>query len=241
MKRYVWFATVSVLGIVYPTASLQAKQVTAEEVVEACAEAMGGRARIDAVRTLRLLYTLPDHGGSQQVTEIARPNLVRLGDDVVFDGERAAFMDRGPAADGTPMPARVVDREECKDFEIDIGRYFPAFFDYPSEYEGIEFIAGIETHKLSVQLPLGGHLTYFVEVATNSPLMVEHTMTMNGNTFRGQRMYGGYREVDGIRYPHEVSYYSPHWRRMLYLEMDEVEINPDLGENRFMVPEGVYR
>ncbi len=134
-----------------------------------------------------------------------------------------------------------MDPEEWKDFEIDIGRYFPAFFDYPSEYEGIEVIHGIETHRLSVTLPLGGHLTYFVETATSLPLMVEHRMTLRGINFRGQRMFGGYREVDGILYPHEFSYYSPHSRRMLYLEMDEVEINPVLGENRFKVPSGVYR
>ena len=127
------------------------------------------------------------------------------------------------------------------DCEIDIGRYFPAFFDYPSEYQGIEYVEGIETYKLSVSLPLGGQLTYYVETATSLPLLVESRMTMYGKAFRGQRMFGGYREVEGLLYPHEFSYYSPHWKRMLYLEMDEVDINPDLGENRFVVPTGVYR
>ncbi len=66
MKHYFWFVTLGLLGILGTAASLNARQMTAEQVVEACAEAMGGRERIDAVRTLRLLYTLPDHGGSQQ-------------------------------------------------------------------------------------------------------------------------------------------------------------------------------
>lgn len=222
----------------YPTV---AQEVTAEAVVEACAEAMGGRARIDSVHTLRFLYTLPDHGGSQSRTDVKRPNLVRLGDDVVFDGQRAARLSRGPTAGGAHPPSELMDPEEWKDFEIDIGRYFPAFFDYPAEYRGVENIEGVETHKLEVLLPKGGQLTYFVEVATSLPLMVESQMTMYGRKYKGQRMYGGYREVDGVLLPYEFSYYSPHWRRLLYLEMDEVRVNPEFGEGHFQLPEEIGR
>lgn len=235
-RRSTVMGTVALAGL---SGSLEAQQISAEGIVEACAEAMGGRERIDALRTLRFLYTLPDHGGSQQRTEIMRPNRIRLGDDLVFDGERVARLNTGRDAEGNPRPPELVDPEEWKDWEVDIGRYFPAFFEYPSEYQGIEFVAGIESHKLSVLLPMGGRSTYWIEVATNLPFMEEHVVTMHGNRFRGQRMYGGYREVDGVMIPFEFSYYSPHMRRMLYLEMDAVEVDVPLEERHFKIPEGV--
>jgi hypothetical protein len=61
---------------------------------------MGGQAAIDGVRTIRLSYRLPDHGGPSQV-EIKRPNLSRAGGDLVFDGERAAVV---------ALPVQTVER-----------------------------------------------------------------------------------------------------------------------------------
>ena len=215
-----------------------AQAVTARDVVEACAEAMGGRERIDALRTLRLRYTLPDHGGSQSVTQIMRPNLIRLGDAVVYDGERAAFLVPGTEDDPAPRLGEIVDPEEYVDFEIDVGRYFPTFFDYPAQYQGVEFVAGIETHKLFVLLPLGGRMTYYIDAETHLPLKVDYGMTMYGREYRGERFYGDYREVKGVRFPHAYSYFSPHWRQMLWIEMDEVEIDAPMPEDLFRIPAG---
>ncbi|MFC1574452.1 hypothetical protein ACFL3Z_00035 [Gemmatimonadota bacterium] len=217
---------------------LSAQQVTAEDVVTACAEALGGRATIDSFRTLRIRYTLPDHSGQSHI-EIKRPNLIRSGDVVVFDGKRAAFLDRGPAADGTPRPAQLIDREEWKDFEVDIARYFPAFFDYPSEYLGMEALEGIETHKLDVVLPLGGKVTYYIDAATYLPFMVESRVNLFGKEYRSQRFLGDYREVGGILYPHQFTYYSPHVRVMYSLTLDALEINIPLDNERFRLPPSI--
>jgi hypothetical protein len=231
---------VSLVGIIGATTTLNAQQVTTKEVVAACAEAMGGRAAIDSVRTLRIRYILPDHGNPIRF-EVKRPNLSRAGDDLVFDGERAAFLDRAPGPDGAPRPAELVESEEWKDFEIEIGKFFPAFFDYPSEYRGIEAIEGIETHKLEVRLPLGGRLTYFLDKATHLPLMVESRVTLHGKNFRSRKMLGDYREMAGMLYPHEFTYYSPHMRKMFTVVMEKVELNAPLDDSRFAVPVRLYQ
>jgi hypothetical protein len=236
VKRELRIACVSLVGIIGARATLNAQQVHAEEVVAACAEALGGAAAIDAVRTLRLTYRLPDHGGGAAVLEIRRPNLLRMGDFAVFDGSRAALLDRPPLPDGTERPAELVDAAEWPDFEMQIGWFFPAFFDYPSEYGGIEVIEGIETHKLEVRLPLGVRLTYFIDAATSLPLMLESHVALNGKDHRYSRFFGDYRETAGMLYPRTYTYYSFHVRQMFTVAIDELEINAPLDERRFAIP-----
>lgn len=235
MKTNRWFAVAGLLVLVVTTPSIGAQKTTAKEIVSRCAEAMGGRGRIDALKTLRITMVYPDHEGTIR-TEIKRPNRSRSGDVLVFDGERAAFLDRGSAADGTRRPAELVDPEEWKDFEMVIGFSFPAFFDYPPEYLGMVAIEGIETHKLGVNLPMGGRLIYYVEAATNLPLLVESYVTMRGNTYRSQRILMDYRESEGILYPHAFTYYSPKVRKMFTVTLETLELNPPLHDDRFKVP-----
>jgi len=235
MKRQLSIACVSLIVIVGAPTTLNAQQVTAEDVVAACAEAMGGSAAIDAIRTIRLQYRLPDHGGPT-VLEIKRPNLLRIGDIAVFDGTRAAMLERPPLPDGTERPAELVDAEGWMDFEMQIGWFFPAFFDYPSEYRGIEIIEGIETHKLDVKLPLGARLTYYVETATHLPLMLESHTPLGGKDYRYTKFFGDYKETAGVLYPREYTYYSFHVRRMFTVTVDELEINVSLDDDRFAIP-----
>ncbi len=239
VARTQWIATLGLTGMIVATGLVKAEQVTAEEVVERCADALGGRAAIEKIETLRLRYVLPDHGAPIRM-EVKRPNRLRTGDAVVFDGKRAALLERPPQPDGTPNPARRVDAEEWKDNEVEIGKYFPAFFDYPSKYGGVEVIEGIETHKLKVELPMGGELTYFVEASTHLPLMVESRITLYGKNYRSIKMFGDYRETAGILYPHEFTYYSPHMKRLFRIVFEKVELNVPLPDSRFEVPAGLY-
>ncbi|MFC1639235.1 hypothetical protein ACFL3B_00560 [Gemmatimonadota bacterium] len=237
MKLSCWTTCVGLAGIVVATTTLSAQQVTSEDVVSACADAMGGQAAIDNVSTIRLTYQLPDHGGPATL-EIRRPNLLRVG-DLVFDGDRAAFLARQPLADGTPRPAELVPSEEWKDFEMEVGWFFPVFFDFPSEYGGIEVIDGIETHRLDVHLPLGARLTYFIDTATHLPLMLESFVTVRGRKSRYVRRFGDYRETGGILYPQTFTYYSHHVREMFTVPIEELELNVPMEDGRFAIPAGL--
>jgi hypothetical protein len=235
MKKICWLVLAGLVAVAAGPPSAGAEKITAEKIVASCAEAMGGWAKIDAITTLRLKMIYPDHEG-QIRTEIKRPNRSRNGDVVVFDGKRAALLERAPEADGTPRPAELVDTEEWKDFEVMIGFSFPAFFDYPSEYLGVEYIEGIETHKLRVTLPLGGRLLYYIEAATSLPFKVESHVTMHGKKLRSERITTDYRETAGILYPHAFTYFSPKVRKMFTVTIEELEINVPLHDDRFRVP-----
>lgn len=55
-----------------------------EDILDAYADAMGGSGIIDGIETLRLTMNWPDHG--TLYTEIKRPNMVRLGESLIFNG-----------------------------------------------------------------------------------------------------------------------------------------------------------
>ena len=238
MKRGLKIACVLAYAALCAPATLVAQEVSADSIISACTEAMGGRAAVDALRTLRLRYRLPDHGGPS-LKLIKRPNLYRAEPDIVFDGARAAILARSPLPDGTTRPAELVPAEELKDFEMQIGWLFPAFFDYPARHVGVESIDGIETHKLEVVLPLGARLTYYIDAATHLPLMVESNVTLHGKHTRYFRRFGDFRENAGVLYPHWFTYFSHRTKELYIVTIDELDLNVRLDDSLFAVPDGL--
>ncbi len=201
--------------------------VTAERLVNECAEAMGGIAKIDALETIRSTQNWPDHGLIYY--EIKRPNRVRMGDNLVFDGERGSWLEGRGA--GEPIP-----EEEWKDFEIDIAWYVPAFFDYPAEYVGTEMVDGIETHKLEVALPLGAVMTYNLDAETYLVYRAATDFTIRGQEYHAERTYSDYQLCDGILYPHAFTYASRDGLETLTATMAKLEFNVPLADERFSIP-----
>ncbi len=235
MKKLLLFVFVSLLLCAAMPGDLvcQNQPLTVKEIVHKCAEAMGGIDKIDAWKTLRCSQIFPDHKGLIRY-EIKRPNLVRLGDNLVFDGKRAAWLER-KTADGKIKKAALVLQDEWKDFELDIAWYVPAFFDYPSEYMGRETVNGIETHKLRVKLPLGAVMEYNLDATTYLVLKVTAHVTIGGKEHHPEREYKDYREHDGILYPHAFTYQGRDGG-VLTATMKTLEFNVSLGIDRFALP-----
>ena len=198
---------------------------TAERLIDECAEAMGGVDKINALQTMRFAQYLPDHASLSRY-EIKRPNLVRLGDVVVFDGERAAWLTQ----------AEPVPQEEWKDFEVDIAWYVPAFFDYPAEYVGTEIVDGIETQKLQVTLSLGAVMTYYLDAQTHLVRKAAAYFTINGQGYHPERTYSDYRLVDGILYPHAFTYEGRNGVDVFTATLRTIEFSIPLEDERFSVP-----
>ncbi|MBU0494976.1 MAG: hypothetical protein KKA73_17520 [Chloroflexi bacterium] len=202
--------------------------MTAERLVDECARAMGGIEKIDALETMRFTQNFPDHAGLIRY-EIKRPNRVRMGDDLVFDGERASWLE-GRSPDGTLL----VPQEEWKDFEVDIAWYVPAFFDYPAEYMGTETLDDVETHKLQVALPLGAVMTYYLDAQTYLVYRAIARFTIGGQEYHPERTYSDYRLHDGILYSYAFTYEGR--TGVFTATMRSIEFNVPLGDERFAVP-----
>jgi len=205
----------------------QPESMTAERLIDECAQAMGG---IDSLETMRLVQSWPDHEGLIRY-EFRRPNLVRMGDSLVFDGQQASWLP-GMSPDGTLL----VPQEEWKDFEADMAWYVPAFFDHPAEYLGMETVDGIETHILQVTLPLGAVMTYNLDAETYLVYRAALRVVLYGEEYQSERTFLDYRSVDGILYPHAFTYASRDGTEVLTAAMESIEFNVHLGDDRFAVP-----
>ncbi len=101
-KNFIIFRLVLGFAAAVTMAWSAVEQTEPASIIAKCTEAMGGAARIKAVRTLRLEVVYPDHGASAVLHEIRRPNLIRTeraGDYVaVFDGPESLVLSTAAAA-----------------------------------------------------------------------------------------------------------------------------------------------
>jgi hypothetical protein len=194
-----------------------------DDILAACAEAMGGTDVISGIQTLRLTMNWPDHG--VLYTEIRRPNMVRLGESLIWNGSYSVLLN-------SPDP---VPEEEWKDNEADIAWYFPAFFDYPTEYLGAQTVEGVVSYKVEVTLPLGAVMTYYIDSETDLVHKITADIVLYGEAHHSERVYSDYESVDGFAFPHSFTYAGRDGVSRLTATIENLELNLPL-EGRFTIP-----
>jgi len=215
----------------YPEKARFNQALTAKGIVARCARAMGGEGAIKNLKTLRFHSLYPDHGTEPILFEIMRPNRCRNPRaQLIFDGKQACFL-RG--ADGK-SDQQMVESGELIDFEVEIGYFFPAFFDHPPEYLGAETWQGNENHKLRVILPLGAQMTYFVDAKTGLVSKSAATYAMNGKKFSFERIFSDYKSVDGFTFPYGFTYQGR--KGGMNGRIEKIEFNVLFSSETFQIP-----
>jgi predicted aspartyl protease len=222
--------------MVLPVAA--AESLTVEQVVARCAEALGGAGKIASVRTLRITVDYPNRK-IPCVVEIKRPNRIRSEADyiLVYDGKRCGYLKGAPSKDGRDPGPKLLPAEEGKDFEVDIAFFFPAFFDYPAQYEGLGTVEGREYHKMAVVLPLGIKVTYFLDAKTFIPARIVAEIPNKGVVYKCEHAVGDYARTDGLLFPRTSDAQS--WGPPGLAKITSVEVNVPLGDDRFEMPDGL--
>ena len=208
--------------------------ITATQIIAECAEALGGAERLDNLRAFRT--TASWDGEDPVVTEVQRPNMFKtLGRAVlVFDGARAAML-QGPEENGEAGGPELLGAEVWKDFEIDFAFNFPAFFDYRTEYLGLDTLDGTPVHQLLVALPLETRMTYLIDANTHLPLAARTAVTIDGTDYTPERVYLEFREVEGILFPSRFRQgWTPETAQTGVLE--SAEVNVAFAEDHFEIP-----
>jgi len=214
----------------------QESGLTSAEIIARFAQAMGGQVKIDQLKTLRVGAVYPDHGDHSLFFEIRRPNMSYTPQaDLVFDGERACLL-RGMDLNSKP---EMVDPADLVDFDVEIGYFFPAFFDFPSEYLGSDTVDGREVHKISPKLPHGAEMVYYIDSTTWLPYKVRTHLTIRGQSFDSERVYSDYKSVEGILYPHGFTYPGRDRISIMHGRVTSVEFNAALDEAHFRVPTNI--
>jgi len=207
-----------------------------EEIVANAWKAMfGARSAAD----IRSLYVEGYFHGKEVPNRmtIKRPNLFHNETPsgiLVFDGRRAAWVKREPDEKGNPRGPELIQPEYWRHFEVDIALVFPAFFDYPAEFKGVEKLDGADAYVLRVRLPLGGIVTYFVDA--RSFLVTRRLVSWNGEADPElwENLIEGYVDLGGITFPEGYTYQGRAGREKGIFKNVRFNIDPDAG--LFMIP-----
>jgi hypothetical protein len=198
-----------------------------EEIIQRAWKAMFGDLKKENVDSLYVEKFSPGGKVPKRMT-VKRPNLFRnevVSGILVFDGKRAAWAKQEPDEKGKPRGPELIKPDAWKHFEVDIALLIPAFFDYPSEYQGREKVDGALTYKIFVQLPKGGQMTYFVDAATFQ--VKKRLVNSNGVAGENQEdLMGPYLKYDKVLFPDGYSYRTETGTAKAEYKNVRININP---------------
>jgi len=212
-----------------------------DEIIQRAWAAMFGNAKSEDIRSLCVESFF--HGSAIPSRQtVKRPNLFRnevSSGVLVFDGKRAAWIERKPDENGKPLGPEVLDQAHWRHFEVDIALLLPAFFDYPSEYMGKEAVEGADTYKIRVTLPLGGKVIYFVDAG--SFLVKKRLVSWDGGSPAAywENTMTGHKQYDGILFPEGCSYPGKDGRETGIYRNVKINVNP--ADKLFKIPEKLIK
>ena len=170
-----------------PKAAVSAN-VTAQQVIDNYAAALGGKSKLEAVKTVKTLSTIKVMGMEiEAITLEMAPNKSKavqkiMGQEMVqvFDGEKGYMMQAGQRMD---LPAPAIEEAKKK-------RLFEVLSYNPADFKTVEKVT--EEGKELYLLTGAGKKLYF---DTKTNLLVKSTSD------KGHMVILDYMEVDGIKFP----------------------------------------
>lgn len=229
-----------------PTPSSDAAEPTVESLIAKNLEAKGGRETLESVESARLTGTM-NMGGMEApfVFEWKAPDKVRIEFTIqgmtgiqAYDGETGwAVMPFMGKTDPEKMSAE--DTAQIKSDSDFRGPLFdPEEKGYEVEYLGEEDVEGTPTYKLKVTKEGGDVSTLYLDKEYYLEIKQDDTRTMRGQQMESQTAIGDYKEVEGLMIAHShdiTSSMMPGQSQTMLFE--KVELNPEIADDRFEMPE----
>jgi outer membrane lipoprotein-sorting protein len=216
---------------------------TADEVIEKYIEAIGGRAKIEAMKTIRMTGKMIQQGGMEfpSIMEAKRPEKVRIEFTVqgmtgiqAFDGKEGwSVMPFTGKLDPEKMAPDMV--EIIKD-QADIDG---PLFDYKKkghqvELMGSDEIEGAPVYKLKVTKKNGDVEYHFIEKENFLTIAQKGKRKFQGMEVEFEAIMGDFKDVEGRVLPHSVQNKSNMGTQTV--KFDKIEINPTIDDSRFAMP-----
>jgi predicted Zn-dependent peptidase len=207
--------------------------LTAEKVVEDYINAIGGRAKLEAVEDLTTIMSTEVQGmsmrmemkkkapGKMAMTMTMNGNPMQ---QTIYDGTKAKISQMGDS--------KVVEGEEAE--EVREQAIMFTELEYPQRYEmelkGVEEVDGNKAYKLLLTDKDGNKTTEFYDA--RSSLKLRTVVEQAGKVITND--YGDYKEVEGIMVPHllKTSGAAPF---PIELKVEEVKVNAGLPDETFAI------
>jgi hypothetical protein len=186
--------------------------VDAKQLIEAYLGAIGGREKLDAVKSLDQTYNM-ELQGMALVTRMVQSdgkfymtvstqgtNFMRQ----VYDGEKGILEQQGQVA---PIEGDALISVKEQAYLFPERLYTTA--GYMIEVKGVEDVNGKSCYKLAVTKPSGDKTTEYYDKETFLKVKEIKVETLEGQTMTTISEFSDYKAVDGIMVPHTLSITGP--------------------------------
>jgi hypothetical protein len=217
-----------------------------DEVVAANLAARGGKARLQALRSIRETGTATASGGrvARVVREIKRPGMFRL--EFSYQGTTSVFAHDGVSGwQVAPLQGQFEPREMTPEAEatagVDQRDIEGALVDWREKGHVVELVRreklpGGEADKLKVTLK-GGAIRYdYVDVASHQVVRSDVTRMVRGRPLQLENTFSDFRAVDGLVFPHLIETHVKDRPQVISIAVEKIELDPVLDDARFRFP-----
>ena len=218
-----------------------------DEIIASHLVARGGKQRIQALRSIRHTGTATASGGrvAHVVREVKRPNLFRL--EFSSQGTTSVFANDGETGwqvaplQGVFEPQTVAPEADSAG-DVDQRDIEGPLVDWREkghvvELVGRETLPSGEAFKLKLTLA-GGAIRYdYIDVMSRQVVRSDVTRTVRGRQVLLRNTFSDFREVGGIVFPHLIETRAEDRPETITIEVETIELDPDLDDARFRFPE----
>ena len=238
---FVLASLLALAGVALATGAVVAAEPTAEALLDAYVEAMGGKAAMEKFdnRVTHGKLEIPAQGVEMKLTLYsARPNL----NYTLIESDMVGKIEKGTDGEvywemSAMMGAQVREGQERTDYLRD--STFDKWLHWRELYPEVEY-AGSETlnekpvHKVVVKPANGEPQTLYLDQSSNLALRVDISAETPMGVFPVASYLKDYREIDGILIPHTMEIEVMGEKRLI--TTDKIEHNVEMSADRFALP-----
>lgn len=235
-----------VVAVVAVLAATAGAAETVDEVVARHIAARGGAKKILAIQSLRMTGRATTGPGKVALVsrQMKRPGLLRT--EVAFQGMTGVYVWDGahgfevaPFNGSMGLGALSPENAELAELQADMDG---PLVDWKAkghtvELAGREKVDGRELVKLVVTLKSGAVLKEYLDPVSYQLVRSESTRAHHGHNVDVETVLGDYRKVGGVFFPHSIESGVRDRPVRLRVVVDKVEVNPELDDARFKMPE----
>jgi outer membrane lipoprotein-sorting protein len=216
-----------------------------DDIVAKHVEALGGIDNVRAIRSVRMSGRVTASGGRHAliVREIQKPGRVRteftyqgVTGVYAFDGERGwkvspfdGSLDAEPMTEDEAL--QTSDQAEIEGPLVDWKAK-----GHQVALSGTETIEGRDVYELTVTLRSGRTTRLYLDARSFLPFRTESTRQIRGVSLSIETRLDDYRKIQGVLFPHAIEMGVVGRPRRMNVAVDEVEVNPTLPDERFVMP-----
>ena len=212
--------------------------VNGKVVINDYISALGGKAKLDALKSLKMKMSMSLMGQTMDVDQVyKKPNnfYMKIGNEQMtmqemkFDGVTASMGGMGGSQTATEGP--VFDQVKSQSDMFDQLKYTSE--GYTLDVKSIEKVDGEACYKVLVTDPSGSKTSEFYSIKSSLLVQtVENQEGPGGQSVSITTSYSDYKEVDGIPFPHKVKV-SGAMPMPIEMTLNSVDVNAAVDDAMF--------